>query len=576
MAFDGFVTNAVRLELNSEILNAKIDKINQPDKNTIVLGLYANGKNYMLELCIHPENCRINLSFHPKQNPLVAPNFCMLLRKHLLGSKIISIETVDLERTVYISFESYNDFGEKTTKKLIIEIMGRYSNIILVDSENKILDVLKHVNSSRNLLPKNTYAPPASSKISLFDINNFEEFYNVLSAYNFSLDRAFTGFSKTFANFLIQKLNVDFSKKGTVNILYKYLNQILNFSLIKCVNLENKDYVLDISESNSHLCVNFFIDDFYFEKENKEQFVHLRDTLLKMILTVLKKYEKRLENINNKLKETESMDIYRLYGELIISNLYKFPNNVSSITVENYYDENKLITIPLDKALSPHKNADRYFKKYTKLKNTIDVVSNQKLETEQELDYIESIVFALENSKTLEDLNDIYLELSASSLFKDFFKKKIKNEKIKTSKNAPETFNIDGFTVLVGKNNKQNDILTLKTAKPYDIWFHTQKLHGSHVILRLEPNQKVDDFILQKCAILAAQNSKGKSSTNVPVDYTYVKYVKKPAGSKPGMVIYTHQKTIFVNPINRGQVLDLSPKKLFLVFSTSMATRTMS
>ena len=548
MAFDGFITKAVIVELNREILNAKIDKINQPDRNTILLGVYSNGKNYMLELCIHPENCRIHLSFHTRQNPLVAPNFCMLLRKHLLGSKIISIESFDLDRTVYINFESYDEFGEKTTKKLIVEIMGRYSNIILIDSDNIILDSLKHVNSSRNLLPKNIYIPPKNSKVSLLDIDNFNEFYNVLSSYNFSLDKAFIGFSKTFANFIVHKLDVDFSNIETITSLYNYLNEILKFKCIECVNVDSGDYVLDLANVTNYLCVNTFIDDFYFEKENKEQFVHLRNTLLKMILTVLKKYEKRLENINSKLKETENMDIYRLYGELIISNLYKLPNNVSYITVENYYDENKLISIPLDKSISPHKNADRYFKKYAKLKNTIDIVSIQKLETEQELDYIESIIFSLENSKTLEDLNDIYLELSVSSLFQDYFKKKKKNEKVKTSKNSPKEFNIDGFTVLVGKNNRQNDILTIKTARPYDIWFHAQKIHGSHVILKLEPNQKVDNSVLQKCAILAAQYSKAKSSTNVPIDYTYVKYVKKPAGSKPGMVIYTHQKTLFVTP----------------------------
>ena len=549
MAFDGFVTRAIVVELNKEILNAKIDKINQPDKNSIYLGLYKNGKNYLLHLCIHPENYRIHLTTHPKANPLVAPNFCMLLRKHLLGAKILSVYMDNLERTVELLLECYNEFSEKVTKKLVIEIMGRYSNIFLLDMENKIIDSLKHVNTNRNLFPKAIYTPLVSSKVSLFDLQNFEEFYNSLSAYHFSLNNAFIGFSKTFAEFLIHKFAIIFSKKESILPLYEYLQKLIKFDNFQCLRLGNNDYVLDVVPTSAPLQVNFFIDDFYFEKESKDQFVHLRDTLLKMILTVLKKYEKRLENINHKLKEAENMDLYKLYGELLIANLYKCNENIDSITVENYYDENNPLTIPLDKSISPHKNADRYFKKYSKLKNALKIVSVQKLETEQELEYMESIVFSLENSKSLEDLNDIYLELSSSQLFKDFFKSKSKKEKIKQSKNSPISMTVDGYTILIGKNNKQNDTLTLKTARPYDMWFHTQKIHGSHVILKLEPNAEINDSILHACAVLAAQYSKGKGSTNVPVDYTYVKYVKKPIGAKPGMVTYTHQKTLFVNPM---------------------------
>lgn len=549
MAFDGFITKAIVVELDKEILNAKIDKINQPDKNSIYLGLYKNGQNYLLHLCIHPENCRIHLTTHPKQNPLVAPNFCMLLRKHILGFKIISISMDDLERTVELLLECYNDFSEKVIKKLVIEIMGRYSNIFLLDSESKIIDSLKHVNTSRNLLPKTVYTPPVSSKVSLFDLQNFAEFYNSLSAYHFSLNNAFIGFSKNFAEFLMRKFTVIPSKKESFIPLYEYLQKLVKFDNFYCLELEDNDYVLDTTSTNVPLQVNFFIDDFYFEKESKAQFINLRDTLLKMILSVLKKYEKRLENINHKLKETENMDLYKLYGELLIANLYKCNKNIDSITVENYYDENNPLTIPLDKSVSPHKNADRYFKRYSKLKNALKIVSVQKVETEQELEYIESIVFSLENSKSFEDLNDIYLELSSSYLFNDFFKNKSKKEKVKQSKSSPISMTVDGYTILIGKNNKQNDTLTLKTARPYDMWFHTQKIHGSHVILKLEPNAKINDSILHTCAVLAVQYSKGKGSTNVPVDYTYVKYVKKPIGAKPGMVTYTHQKTLFVNPM---------------------------
>ena len=291
---------------------------------------------------------------------------------------------------------------------------------------------------------------------------------------------------------------------------------------------------------------NSFLDEFYHAKEEKELLTHTKNNLLKIILTVLKKYSKRLENINHKLNDTENMDLYRLYGELIISNLYRFSQNRSSITVENYYCNNEPITIPLDPAKTPHQNADSYFKKYNKLKNTLDIVSKQKIETEKELEYLETIVFALENSVTLEEVLEIYAEMHESSLFKDLLKDKTPSRSKK--KNLQPTIieqNIDGFKVLVGKNNKQNDYITTKLAKPNDIWFHTQKIHGSHVLLKTE-NKSVPKEVLLQCATLAAQNSKAKNSSHIPVDYTLAKYVKKPSGSKAGQVIYTNQKTIII------------------------------
>ena len=240
------------------------------------------------------------------------------------------------------------------------------------------------------------------------------------------------------------------------------------------------------------------------------------------------------------------MDLYRLYGELIITNLYRFSQNTSSITVENYYRNNEPITIPLDSAKTPHQNADFYFKKYNKLKNTLDIVSKQKIETEKELEYLETIVYALENSITLEEVLEIYAEMQESYLFKDLLKDKTSSKtKKKSLQPIIDEQNIDGFKVFVGKNNKQNDYITTKLARPNDIWFHTQKIHGSHVLLKTE-NKAVPKEVLLQCATLAAQNSRAKNSSHVPVDYTLAKYVKKPSGSKAGQVIYTNQKTIII------------------------------
>lgn len=299
------------------------------------------------------------------------------------------------------------------------------------------------------------------------------------------------------------------------------------------------------SNESNNLNINFALDDFYFEKESEEFFINYRNSILKVILEYLKKYNRKLLGINEKLKECKNIDLYKLYGELITSNLYRLPKyNVSKIEVENYYDDNKLITIPLDESISIQKNMEKYFKKYNKLKTALEISTKQKNLTETELEYIESIVYSLENCSNIDEVNEVYDEISSSNLFSDSFNKNIKNKK-KVELSQPEEFTIDGFTVLVGKNNKQNDYLSLKLAKENDLWFHTKDIRGSHVILKTNDQDISDDLII-KCAKLAAAHSKAKNSSNVPVDYCLAKYVKKPSGSKPGMVIYTNYKTVNV------------------------------
>ena len=370
---------------------------------------------------------------------------------------------------------------------------------------------------------------------------------------------------------------VFFDRDGTINVDYGYVYKTEDFvfrkNFIEALRiLKAEKYLVIVITNQSGIAKGFynendviklhhyinhalkrkgvFIDDFYYNKEQKEQFNSKRNNILKVILVYLKKYQKRLQNINKKLKECESKETYQLYGELITSNLYRIKNtNEDKIQLENYYDNNNLITIPLDKKYSVANNAKRYFKKYNKLKNALEICAIQKKETELELDYIESVVYELESSTTLADLEQIYAEISESSIFKDSFNKS-KNKKKKQnvpSSIQPVQLHIDGFIVYVGKNNICNDYLTTKLANKNDLWFHTKDIHGSHVVLNLE-NKTPNNGILQKCAELAAYHSKAKLSSNVPVDYCYIKYVKKPSKSKAGMVIYTHNKTLFVNP----------------------------
>ena len=561
MAFDGIITKAVIAELKPNLIGAKVNKVYEPTKNDIVLELYNNGNNYSLNLCINPESCRISLTTYSKPNPKTAPNFCMLLRKYLVGGRIIDISNMDLERTVELKFETYNELNDLVHRKLFIEIMSRQSNIILTNENNIIIDTLKHVdNSSRELLPAHPFEFTKITKKSFVKLSNFNEFYEIVNssektALSKILPVTFIGLSKTFIMQVIIDTNTsdsDFSKESLEKV-YNYISEVLNnigTNNVSCVELEN-DYSLSLKENNQDLNINYFIDKYYYLKESQNNFKSSKNNLLKIILATLKKEYKKLANINKKLNECSNMDTYKLYGELLTANLYKFKNmpNVDKIELENYYDENKIVTIPLDKTISIHKNIDKYFKKYNKLKNALDIVTVQKEETENELDYIESIVFSLENAKNMSDINEVYEEISENIVTKKQVIKKTKQGKKKqATKNEFKlsTVNIDGYTIYIGKNNVQNDYLSLKFADKNDYWFHTQKIHGSHVILRTNGNIDVPDEVLTKCAILAKENSKASNSSNVPVDYCLARYVKKVPGSKPGMVIYTNYKTIHI------------------------------
>lgn len=349
--------------------------------------------------------------------------------------------------------------------------------------------------------------------------------------------------------------------------LYDYLQNILqkmgtsSLSLVEWPkeNHTSMDYTLTLKDSSTLFALNFFLDDFYNQKETSEKFKNYRNTLLKLILGELQKYQKRLKNMNQKLEECQGMEIYRIYGELITVNLYQIPDQKKKeIELENYYEQNRKIKIPLDPKYSPSVNAKRYFKKYHKLKNALEIVTLQKKETLEELNYLESIIYELNNCSTLEEVSSIFEEISENTLFQEktssLLKKITKVKKSKIAKNKqityhPISYTIDGYTVLVGRNNRENDYLTFKLAHKNDLWFHTKDIHGSHVILKVpDGNSKISSDLLIKVASIAAFHSKAKNSSNVLVDYCEVKQVKKPSGSKPGMVIYHAYQTLNVSP----------------------------
>lgn len=443
--------------------------------------------------------------------------------------------------------------GTINTKKLIVELMGKYSNILLLNENNIIIDALKHFTISnganRDIMPKYGYLYPTSNKI---DINNFEQLENNLNNSNLVdfFANNFTGISKTSVKQILNENNICNEPKN-YKLVASHLQQLINNienSHIKCCNFDDNDYALTYSNSIETFQVNTFLDEYYNKKQQKEQFLTYRNTVLNFIMAKLKKISKKLAGIDEKLKECSEMEKYKLYGELITNYLYQIPKqHISHIELLNYYDNN-IIDIPLDVSIYPNENARKYFKKYNKLKATNDVIQTQKIELEKEINYLESIVYEIEASTCIEDVDLIYDEIKSSftSKSKEQAKSKKANTKTVSTNYSPIVYEIDDFKVLVGKNNKQNDELTFKTANKEDIWFHVKNFHGSHVILLTNGKNPLQETI-NKCASIAAFHSKASNSSNVPVDYTLVKYVKKIKNSKPGMVIYTNQKTVNVN-----------------------------
>lgn len=633
MAFDGITLNAVVNELQI-LKGAKVNSINQPDKNSIVISVY-NGNNFAINIDTSANNYRIHLTTHSRKNPLNALNFCMCLRKQLNRAKIDSIYMKDLERICYIKFSTYNEMNDLVNKTLIIELMGKYSNIILVNENFKIIDalkkfdnfdVLKHsenfdslkkeksndglhslknesfekgnhsnndglIEKSRGIMPGREYIEPVDEKYN-FKKTSENEFVEIIEKSSYktlesAIPNLFTGISKLFVQNIINTLELTntISRKSLKNI-YEYINEIIdcsNSSNLKLIinknnysvgfeERENNDLTINkdnnknnnkddyLSEEDENIfIINFELDDFYNNKIEKELFTNYRNGLLKILENTLDKLTKKLYNINEKVELCKKKDDYKIYGELLLANIYRLKNvntiqneNTLEVQVENYYDNNKKINIPINPKISISKNAENYFKKYDKMKRTLDVVNKQKEQTNKELNYLSTIIDELDTCTTISDINEVYEEVSENILFNEVSNhKKYKSGKVKKEDTQMLLnylkFKVDDYDVLVGKNNKQNDYITLHVANDTDYWFHTKDIHGSHLILRCNGvTPKLET--IKKCAEIAAYHSKAKFSSHVPVDYTQIKNVKKPKGAVPGYVIYKNNKTIYVTP----------------------------
>lgn len=577
MSFDGIVTKAVVHELKDLVLGGRVDKIYQQEKDEILIYVHNKGINYKLVISASSNNPRIYLTQYSKKNPIAPPMFCMLLRKHILGGIILNIEQFNMDRVVFIDISAIDELGQPTEKRLIIEIMGKHSNIILVDKFSlKIIDSVKRVYEDmsriRQILPGMSYEyPPIQDKINPLS-NTKDEFFSLMgkSNNNLAIYKFFyfnyVGLSPLISREICFDAEIDIDRtigsleEDAKNSLFlsfeKFINQIEKNIFTPVTILSNNKseilafHALDINQFGSYNktyndSISKILDNFYRSKDTLDRIGQKSHSIKKSIQVKLDRTLNKLGKQKEELLQSKDREIYKIYGDLISANLHKIPKSIDKILLENFYDENmNELAVPLDIKLSPTANAQKYYKKYSKLKNAHLLLEEQIPDTKNEISYLENVLLSIENSTEIEELDEIKEELIKEGYIKGSIKKKKKEELI----SKPYHYiSIDGFNIYVGKNNKQNDYLTLKLSHREDIWMHVQNMPGSHVIV--EKNGKdIPPTTLNEAAILAAYYSKGKNSNHVPVDYTERRNVKKPKNAKLGMVIYDNYKTLSVNP----------------------------
>ena len=540
MSFDGFFLHHMVEELRSELVNGRIQKINQPFEQELVLQIRSNRQSHRLLLSAHPVFGRIQLTQTTFENPAQPSTFIMVLRKYLQGALIESIEQVENGRIVEITVSNKNEIGDHIQATLIIEIMGKHSNILLVDkSSHKILEVIKHVgfsqNSYRTLLPGSTYiAPPSTESLNPFTIKD-EKLFEILQTQETTaknLQSLFQGLGRDTANEL-ERILVSEKLSTFRNFFNQETKPCLTETSFSPVPFANQ--VEEPFASLSDL-----LDTYYKDKAERDRVKQQASELIRRVENELQKNRHKLKKQEKELLATDNAEEFRQKGELLTTFLHQVPNDQDQVILDNYYT-NQPITIALDKALTPSQNAQRYFKRYQKLKEAVKYLTDLIEETKVTILYLESVETVL-NQAGLEEIAEIREELIQTG-----FIRRRQREKIQKRKKPEQYLASDGKTIIyVGRNNLQNEELTFKMARKEELWFHAKDIPGSHVVIsgNLDPS----DEVKTDAAELAAYFSQGRLSNLVQVDMIEVKKLNKPTGGKPGFVTYTGQKTLRVTP----------------------------
>lgn len=549
MALDGIFLHHLKNEVAAFAVGARIDKIYQPSKEELVFTLRSREGSKKLLLSCRANTAGMYFTEYPPENPAKPPMLCMLLRKRLCGGKILAVEQQGLDRIVKITVRSSDELGDEVVLTLVAEIMGRYSNIILLDEDECIIDALRRVdeNSSRvrSVLPGLKYvAPPAQDKLNILndDVSKI-------------------------------KKRIEASGKSPSNA---FQSAVMGVSPIVCREYENGVTVEEIKNFAEHPCPNVIItqapfdfcfmpitqygslatqknfdtfsetlDFFYYEKVRADRIRQRSGEFFKTLANLKERAVRKALNRSKELEDCRDKDKYKVYGDLIVANQYALKKGSVYYELQNFYDNNKVVRVPADPALSPMQNAQKYYKEYRKKQTAESRLADFIKSAKEEADYIDSVTDALSRAQTDAEITEIKNELAQTGFLKHRAAKNQKNQKLLK---PMEYESSEGFKIFVGRNNIMNDKLTLKMAKNYDLWFHVKDGAGAHVVVQSENGREFTDKLIREAAMLAAQNSKAAASSNVAVDYTIIKNVKKPGGAKPGMVIYDNYNTEYVTP----------------------------
>lgn len=573
MALDGVFLRLIKNQLEP-LIGGRVDKIHQPSREEILLTIRTREGAFRLLFNTGAGNARVHVTTAEIENPKTPPMFCMLMRKHLSSGKLMDIRQDGFERILYFDFDSANEMGDICRFTLAIEIMGRHSNLILINSENKIVDSIKRVgqdmSSVRMILPGMTYTlPPKEQRFSLID-NKSSEICNGVKDYpKYTLPKALMkvieGISPVFAReaeFYTAKgeelvvENMTDEHFDRLNFFIKKTASDLKSGENKYTVLRTKDGLLkdfcfcDISQYGNLMITKQFespcevLDYFYSQRDSVARMKQKAQDLFKLLMNTIDRISRRTANQRQELKECAEREKLKKCGDLIMSNLYRIEKGQGSVEVEDFYEPDcPIIKIKLDKRLNPSQNAQKYYREYRKLDTAEKKLTGLIKEGEEELLYIDSVFDSLTRATTEGEVAELRTELAEQGYVK------LSRVKGKPPKAMPpmKFISSNGYEILVGRNNKQNDKLTCKTADKTDIWLHTKEITGSHTIIRCNGENPPENTILE-AAIIAAYHSKGRNSSQVPVDFTLIKNVKKPTGAKPGMVIFTSNQTLYVTP----------------------------